>query len=374
MRARCPVARIPVGWYLSRLDDVVAASKLVDTFVASFRAPGVVVPEEQKFISEISGARHGRIRRLVNGAVAHHRTIQLEPVVRALCDEYLDPIIARGHGELVAELTAPIPINVIAQFTGVPRADWEQFRQWSDEIVSGTYPALHRNERGEGLAGAHPEFARYLDDLIAARRGQADAPDDLVTRLLQADIDGRQLTPVEVRTQIAFIILAGNETTRQLLGNLLVRLATDRALFDHLRADRSLVERAVEESLRIDPPFPMLIRNVEQPTDVFDHAMQPGEKIVFGLASANRDEAVYDDPDRFDLARANWREHVAFGAGPHVCPGASLARLEAHVLLDAVLDRIEQLTPEPGWVPRKTPVFFANGPIDLPVRVTAATR
>jgi cytochrome P450 len=372
MRARCPVARIPMGWYLARLDDVVTASKLVDTFVASFRAPGVVVPEEEKFISEIAGARHGRIRRVINGAVAHHRSARLEPFVRELCEDYLEPIVRRGHGELVAELTAPIPINVIAQFTGVPRTDWAQFRRWSDEIVSGTYPALHRNERGEGLAGAHPEFAGYIDDLIAARAASADPPDDLVTRLMDADIDGRRLSAVEVRTQLAFIILAGNETTRQLLGNLLARVATDRALFERLRDDRSLVERAVEESLRIDPPFPMLMRNVEQEATVFGPRMCPGEKVVFGLASANRDEAAYDEPDRFDLGRSNWREHVAFGAGPHVCPGASLARLEGQVLLETFLDRVAEVTPVAGWIPRKTPVFFANGPIDLPVRVVAA--
>jgi cytochrome P450 len=372
MRARCPVARIPIGWYLARLDDVVTASKLVDTFVASFRAPGVVVPEEEKFISEIAGARHGRIRRVINGAVAHHRSVRLEPFVRELCEEYLEPIVRRGHGELVAELTAPIPINVIAQFTGVPRTDWAQFRRWSDEIVSGTYPALHRNERGEGLAGAHPEFAGYIDALIAARAASGDPPDDLVTRLMDADIDGRRLSPVEVRTQLAFIILAGNETTRQLLGNLLARVAMDRALFEQLKGDRSLVERAVEESLRIDPPFPMLMRNVEQEATVFGPRMCPGEKVVFGLASANRDEAAYDEPDRFDLGRSNWREHVAFGAGPHVCPGASLARLEGQVLLETFLDRVVEVTPAPGWVPRKTPVFFANGPIDLPVRLVAA--
>jgi cytochrome P450 len=372
MRAKCPVARIPIGWYLSRLDDVVAASKLVDTFVASFRAPGVVVPEQEKFISEIAGERHGRIRRIINGAVAHHRSVRLEPFVRDLCNEYLEPIVRRGHGELVAELTAPIPINVIAQFIGVPRDDWAQFRQWSDEIVSGTYPALHRNERGEGLAGAHPEFTGYLDELIATCAASDDPPDDLVTRLMDADVDGRRLTPVEVRTQLAFIILAGNETTRQLLGNLLARLATDRALFQRLHDDRSLIERAVEESLRIDPPFPMLMRNVEHETTVFGPAMCPGDKVVFGLASANRDEAAFDGHDQFDLDRANWREHVAFGAGPHVCPGASLARLEGQVLLAAVLDQIAELTPAPGWTPRKTPVFFANGPIDLPVRIVAA--
>ena len=372
MRAQCPVARIPIGWYLARIDDVVTASKLVDTFVASFRAPGVVVPEEEKFISEIAGARHGRIRRVINGAVAHHRSVRLEPFVRELCEEYLEPIMRRGYGELVAELTAPIPINVIAQFTGVPRADWAQFRRWSDEIVSGTYPALHRNERGEGLAGAHPEFAGYIDDLIAARAASADPPDDLVTRLMDADIDGRRLSAIEVRTQLAFIILAGNETTRQLLGNLLARVATDRALFEQLQQNRSLVERAVEESLRIDPPFPMLMRNVERDATVFGPHMCPGEKVVFGLASANRDEAAFTEPDRFALDRSNWREHVAFGAGPHVCPGASLARLEGQVLLETFLDRVVQVTPEPGWVPRKTPVFFANGPIDLPVRVVAA--
>jgi len=372
MRARCPVARIPMGWYLARLGDVVTASKLVDTFVASFRAPGVVVPEEEKFVSEIAGARHGRIRRVINGAVAHHRSARLEPFVRELCEEYIAPIAQRGYGELVAELTAPIPINVIAQFIGVPRDDWTQFRQWSDEIVSGTYPALHRNERGEGLAGAHPEFAAYIDELIASRADGTDPSDDLVTRLMDADIDGRRLSAVEVRTQLAFIILAGNETTRQLLGNLLARVATDRALFDQLRADRSLVERAVEESLRIDPPFPMLMRNVEQETSVLGPRMCTGEKAVFGLASANRDEAAFDEPDRFDLGRPNWREHVAFGAGPHVCPGASLARLEGQVLLDTFLDRVVSVMPEPGWVQRKTPVFFANGPVDLPVRVVAA--
>jgi cytochrome P450 len=372
MRAQCPVARIPIGWYLSRLDDVISASKMVDTFVASFRAPGVVVPEEEKFVSEIAGARHGRIRRVINGAVAHHRSVRLEPFVRQLCEEYLEPIVRRGHGELVAELTAPIPINVIAQFTGVPRSDWAQFRKWSDEIVSGTYPALHRNERGEGLSGAHPEFAGYIDELIAVRAASSDPPDDLVTRLLDVDIDGRRLGAVEVRSQIAFIILAGNETTRQLLGNLLARLATDRSLFEQLQRDRSLVERAVEESLRIDPPFPMLLRNVERETGALGPPMCPGEKAVFGLASANRDEGAYDEPDRFTLDRPNWREHVAFGAGPHVCPGASLARLEGQVLLETFLDRVAAVTPEPGWVQRKTPVFFANGPIDLPVRIVAA--
>jgi cytochrome P450 len=371
LRAECPVAPIALGWYLARLDDVVSAGRHVDTFVASFRAPGVEVPEEQKFISEIVGQRHDRIRRIINGAVGHHRSMQIEPTVRELCETHLESITQRGYGELVAELTAPLPIEVIANFVGVPREDWSMFRQWSDDIVSGTYPILHRNERGEGLAGAHPEFTAYIDRLIAERTGRADAPDDLVTRLLRGDADGRHLSPVEIRTQLAFIVLAGNETTRQLLGNLLVRVVTDTELFDALQRDRSLVERAVEESLRIDPPFPMLLRNVAQPTSMFGTAMTPGQKVVFGLASANRDEHHFADPDVFDLTRPGWREHLAFGTGPHVCPGASLARLEGRVLLETFLDRVARAEPEPGWQFRKTPVFFSNGPVDLPVRVIA---
>ena len=160
-------SRVPVGWYLSKHDDVVAASRDTDVFVASFRAPGVVVPDEEKFISEISEPRHGRVRRVVNGALAPHRSSRLEPFVRELCREQLRPIVARGHGDLVGEYAVPIPINVIAHLLGVPPADWAQFQAWSDDITHGTYPALHRNERGEGLAGAHPEFSAYLDALIA---------------------------------------------------------------------------------------------------------------------------------------------------------------------------------------------------------------
>jgi hypothetical protein len=370
LRAGCPVARIPAGWYLARQDDVLEAARLVDTFVASFREPGVVVPEEEKFINEIAEPRHGKIRKIVNATVAHHKSMRVEPFVRSLCEEYLAPILERGHGELIGEFVAPVPVNVISHLIGVPREDWLQFRLWSDEVVEGTYPTKYRNERGEGLAGAHPEFTAYIDALIATRADDTDRPDDLVTRLMTTEIDGQRLTPVEVRTQLVFLIISGNETTRHLISNLLATVALRPELFARLAADRSLVERAVEESLRFDPPIHLLLRNVVEDTDVFGPHMCPGEKIVFGIASANRDESKYDDPDEFRLDRGNWREHVSFGGGSHVCPGSSLARLEARVALETVLDLVGTLEPEPGWVRDKTSVFWANGPTHLPVRVT----
>ena len=162
MRRECPVARIPVGWFLSRQAEVLEAVRQVDTFVASFRAPGVVVPEDEQFINEIVEPRHSRVRKIINASVAYHKAMRLEPFIRDLCDEYLDPLIGRGHGDLVADFVVSIPVNVIAHLIGVPRHDWQRFWHWSDEVVEGTYPTEYRNERGEGLAGAHPEFTELL--------------------------------------------------------------------------------------------------------------------------------------------------------------------------------------------------------------------
>jgi cytochrome P450 len=370
MRTECPVARIPVGWYLSTQADVLEAVRRVDTFVASFRSPGVVVPEEEQFINELAEPHHTRVRKVINASVAYHKAMQIEPFIRQLADEYLDPIIGRGGGDLVTDFVVSIPVNVIAHLIGVPRGDWRRFWHWSDEVVEGTYPTEYRNERGEGLAGAHPEFTAYVDRLIADRRVEPDPPDDFLSRLIATEVEGRHLSDVEIRTQLVFLIISGNETTRHLIANLLATVATRPDVFAALKADRSLVDRAVEESLRVDPPIHILLRNVAADTDVLGPAMCEGEKIVFGLASANRDERVHEDPDEFRLDRSNWREHVAFGGGPHVCPGSALARLEAKVVLETVLDRVDTLEVEEGWHWRKTPVFWGNGPVDLPVRLT----
>ncbi len=370
LRAECPVARTPTGWYLTKFDEVLDATKDVETFVSSFRDPGVVVPEEEKLISEIAEPRHGKVRRIINATVAHHKSMRAEPFVRDLCHQYLDPILERGHGELVAEFITPVPINVISHLIGVPADDWAQFHAWTDEVVNGTYSRTNRNERGEGLAGAHPEFCAYIDALIADRRASDEAPDDLVTRLIATEIEGHRLTDVEIRTQLAFLIMSGNETTRHLIGNLLWRIISDPGLFATLKANRGLCERAVEESLRLDSPVHMLLRDCTADTDVFGVPMNQGDKIVFGVSSANRDEDYFDDPDQFRLDRERPKDHVAFGGGPHICPGASLARLEGRVALEVFLDRVAAAELAPGCIRKKTPVFWANGPDRLDAFLT----
>ncbi len=374
-RQTCPVAKTASGAvYLARHDDVLAATRDVGSFVSSFREAGVIVPEDEKLISEIAEPRHGQVRRIINSAIAAHRIGRMEPFIRDLCVERLAPVVERGGGELVNEVIAPVPIIVVAHLIGVPPGDWEQFRAWSDEVVEGTYATKNRTDRGEGLTGGHPEFAAYLDARIAECRGALDPPDCLLTKLVNTEIDGHRLTDVEVRTQAFFLVISGNETTRHLIGNLLHAMASDPALYRRLKDEPALIAIAVEESLRLESPVHMLMRNCMGDKEIRGVSLSAGDKVIFGISSANRDETVFDQPDDFRLDRPDPRAHVAFGGGPHVCPGASLARLEARVMLEVFCDLVGEVALAPGHVRHKVPVFWANGPAALPVTIVARSR
>jgi cytochrome P450 len=376
LRAECPVSQTASGaWFLARYDDVLAATKDLDAFQASFREPGVVVPPEEQLISEIPEPRHGKIRRIINSAIAQHRIGRVEPFARELCNQLLDGLLAAGGGDLVAEYVTPIPATVIAHLLGADPADYPRFAEWSDVVVQSTYATKNKREDGidgEGLAGVAPEFTAYLDGMIAERRDAADPPDDFVTRLLRTDVDDQRLTDLEMRTQLAFLLIAGNETTRHLIGNLLETMCAQPELLEQVRSDRELVATAVEESLRHDPPIHVLMRDCPHGATVDGTAIPAGTKAAFGLASANRDEHMYDDPDAFRLDRPSARDHLAFGGGPHICPGATLARLEGRVALDVFLDRVASARLADGYTREPVPVFWANGPRTLPVTLTPA--
>jgi cytochrome P450 len=373
LRAERPVHRTPNDiFYLALQEDVLAATRAVLTFRSSFREPGVVVPPEEMLISEIPEPRHGRMRKIVNSAVAAHRLGRVEPVLRELTAQLLERALEKGGGELVSELITPIPTSVIAHLLGVPPSDWALWAQWSDEVVRGDYPAKNRSIRGEGLAGGHPEFASYIDEQIARRRKASDPPDDFMTRLLTTEVDGLRLTDVEARTLIAFLLISGNETTRHLLGNLVHRMAVEPETYAAIRANRSLVSNAVEESLRLDPPVAVLMRVSCEDTEVRGVPIPNGSRVAFGIASANRDESCYEDPNRFRLDRRDPKAHVAFGGGPHVCPGSALARLEGRVLLDLFAERVAEIRLPAGFHREKVPVFWADGPVALPAELARA--
>ncbi len=372
LRAEQPISKTSTGaWFIAKQDDLIAATKEVEVFRASMRDPGVVVPPEEMLISEIPEPRHGEVRKIVNSAVAAHRLGRVEDFTRTLANELFGAAIERRHVELVREVVMPIPTSVIAVLLGAPPEDYQLWADWSDEVVQGDYPRFNRNERGEGLAGAHPEFTRYVDEMIAARKADPDPPDDFTTRLLRTKVEGLSLSDVELRTALVFLLISGNETTRHLISNLLYRVASQPELLATLHERPDLIPNAVEESLRVDTVVTNLVRTVCRDTVFRGHSMREGDRILFGVASANRDEEVYEDPETFRLDRPKPKAHVAFGGGPHVCPGASLARLEARVVLEVAVERLARIELDPDFVWEKVPVFWANGPARLPATLVA---
>ena len=273
LRADCPVSKTASGaYFLARHDDVLAATKNIDAFQASFREPGVVVPPEEQLISEIPEPRHGKIRRIINSAIAQHRIGRVEPFApRAL------PRAARRHRRARRRRSRGRVRDADPGHgdRAPPRVRIPRITHTLRRVVRRRR-AVHLRRRRTGARtattarawpGVAPEFTAYLDAMIAERKASADPPDDFVTRLLHTEVDGRRLTDLEMRTQLAFLLMSGNETTRHLIGNLLETVCTDPALFARLRADRDLVPTVVEESLRHDPPIHVLMRDCLRDAD-----------------------------------------------------------------------------------------------------------
>jgi cytochrome P450 len=368
LRRTCPIAKTPDGtWYLARHADVVTASRDVDRIESAFLAPDGADIDTQ-FLPFISEPEHGRVRRVINAAIATHRLSRIEAPLRALCDDLLQPILASGHGDLGADFIAPIPAAGIGYLLGLPDDHQPRFIEWAHGLFGGSVLGDADSARRSRIAMR--EISAYLDDEIAARMSAAEPPDDFITRLATTEVAGNRLSPIACRTQLIFLLVAGTETTRNLLANAVLRLATEPALFARLQQRPDDVVPFIEESLRLDPPLTFLLRQCTEPVRIADVDFDAGTHLAFGLAAANRDEAVFDEPDVFDVDRANARSHLAFGDGPHICPGAALARLEARVAIQALLANATSITLDDDFVYEKTPVPFTNGPVSVPVHLT----
>jgi cytochrome P450 len=371
LRRECPISRTPTGtWYLARHADVAAASRDVERIESAFLAADGADIDTQ-FLPFISEPEHGRVRRVINAAIATHRLSRIDPPLRALCGLLLDQVVDAGQGDLGESYIAPIPAAGIGYLLGLPDDHQRRFIEWAHGLFGGS--VLGDAESARRSRRAMREISAYLDDEIAARLASADPPDDFITRVVDTEVAGIRLAPVACRTQLIFLLVAGTETTRNLLANTMLRLASAPELFARLRAERDDVVPFIEESLRVDPPLTFLLRQCKESVSIGGCDFDEGENVAFGLAAANRDEAVFDRPDEFDIDRANVRSHLAFGTGPHICPGAALARLEARIAIEVLLDRVDTIELDPSFRYQKTPVPFTNGPVSLPVRVTRRT-
>ncbi len=373
MRAEAPVHEAAGGQrFAVGQKAVVDGLGSVESFVGSFGNTGEAA-EEDTVMAAIPEPRHGKIRKLFNSALAHHHASQVEPFVRGYSAQCLDRSLVtaarEGEVEIMESFARRIPSAVIAKVLGIPDDRTDDFARWSDEILSSQGVD---DEASLPLGMLHPEFGAYLKEQIAIRVDAEEPPDDVITRLLEAEVEGERLSQRAVLTQTIFLIIAGNETTRNLIGNLIHRLSADPKLYQQIQDDRSLVAPLIEESLRVDSPVQLLARTCTQDVEIDGVQIKRGDRVLYSIASANRDESVYPDADQFRLDRPRPRDHVAFGTGPHVCPGAFLARMEAQIAVETLLDRVARLELAPGYVFDPNPVFWANGPQTL--RVTLEPR
>jgi cytochrome P450 len=282
---------------------------------------------------------HTRLRSLVSQAFTPRIIRRLEPRMHEIARELMDTALAAGEVDFVQAMTYPLPVIVIAEIIGVPPEDRAQFKQWSDEAVANLGNALFtppNEERLRALVTLFGDMGAYFSRLADERRRQPR--EDLLTGLVQAEIEGSKLTHQEMITMLVLLLVAGNETTTSLIGNTVLELLDHPDELARLRADRTLLPTAIDEVMRFSSPVQLDPRRATRRVELRGEAIEPGQLVVSWLGSANRDEEIFTDPERFDTGRADNR-HIGFGFGIHYCLGANLARLEAQVALAALLDR-----------------------------------
>jgi hypothetical protein len=275
---------------------------------------------------------HTRLRRLVAKAFTPRVIAALEPRIRQVVAELFAGFADNGRFDVVGELAYPLPVRIIGELLGVPYADHERLVGWSRLLVRGLDPAMALTDPAEtaSILAAQFEFGEYFTALIAARR--AAPGDDLLSRLVLIEEQGDQLTEAELVSTCILLLVAGHETTANLIANGVLALLRHPDQLAALKADPTLVAGAIEEVLRYDPPVQLTTRVVRQPTRFGDVDVPTDGVLLLLLAAANRDPAVFAEPDRFDITR-DAHQHLSFAAGAHFCLGAGLARLEASVAL-----------------------------------------
>ena len=333
LRERSPLARYPGRdlWVLSRYADVQAAVRDPATWSsARGTVPSGFVPAKPMLITQ-DPPRHTRLRKAVQRAFTPRRVAALEPRIRAFARELIADFPDTGTLDLFEAYTNPLPIFVISELLGVDRERREMFTRAGDAIIHG-----QNDPDSPRLAAAQEELFGYLASVVPERRARPG--DDLMSVLLHASGEGEALDEEELLGFCGLLLLAGTETTTMSLTSSLVLMDRRPEVRETLRAQPDLWPRAIEEFLRFDSPVQGQTRSLLRDVEVLGRKLREGERVHLLYASANRDERVFPDPDRFDLEREP-NNHLAFGFGIHFCLGASLARLELRVALQELLAR-----------------------------------
>lgn len=324
----------PPFYTLSRHADVEAALRDIKVFSSEFgQGPRFTPPAGM--LSD--PPQHTFFRGLLQQAFTPKMVGTLAGRVQELADELLDELEGRDEFDLHDDYAFPLPVIIVSELLGIPEGDIHLFKRWSDSSVEAM--------GSEDPTPFEPDLAAmnaYVMEQIAERRAAKNPNDDLITKLVLAEDDGQSLDDEDILRAITQLLVGGNETTTSLITNAVWRLQQNRDLWDRLVADPSLVERAMDESLRYDPPVLGLYRNTTQDVEVHGERIPANAKVMLHYAAANRDPEVYDNPHEFSLDRQP-RRHLAFGLGVHFCLGAELARLEGRTAVATLVRRLPNL-------------------------------
>jgi cytochrome P450 len=361
MRHSNPVAHIQMmsreSWVVTRYQDVWTVLRDGETY--SSRANAEVSRFMGRTILEMDGREHGRHRALISSIFQSRAIDLLEPVIESLVHARIDRFAAAGRADLVADLTTVFPVEVIAHIVGVPGTDYARFMRWSLDLI-----AFSKDPK-RGLE-ASASLRDYLLPIV--RQHRADPRDDVIGRLVTGTVEGVGLSDEEVISFLRLLLPAGAETTSRLMGSMFFALLVERDRLERVRHDRGLVPWAIEETLRWETPVLFVARQTTRPTEIAGEPIDAGKMVSAVIASGNRDETHFPDPDRFDLDRRA-DDHLSFGFGRHFCLGYHLAKMEARLALGAVLDRLPGLRLDPdAEAPRITGLAFRS-PQALRVRV-----
>ena len=370
-RQTSPVFRIPPpfdAWAVFDYETVKRAFGDASVFSSEVNAP------RHWFLFQ-DAPRHTKQRALISRGFTPRMVAGLEPRIREISRSLLDKVVSRGEMDMAADFAVPLPMIVISELIGIPADDWTRYTRWVEGILALSHTRSGEAAKAEGMSKFRTvaaEMSEYVGQMIASRR--ANRRDDLLTRLVEAEVDGERLTHEEILGFFQLLILAGQETTTNLINNAILCLTEHPDQLARLRVDpERLLPRAIEEVLRYRPPFLWLMRTPRRDVELHGQTIPAGALVLLMVASANRDGAQFPDPDRFDITR-DPNPHLAFGHGSHFCLGAPLSRLEARIALADVLARLPDLrrpSDEP-WEPRQA--LHVYGPTRLPVRFTPVAK
>ena len=317
-------------WIISRHEDVLRALKDHKQFSSSAFAESEQSAVALPLLSD-DPPRHTKLRALVNRAFTSRTLKDIETDINTLSRSLVKAMSIGTPVDIAEAFTIQLPVAVISQMMGIPVERGDDFKRWSDALT-GTSEAANMEERMPDII----EMAAFFSALIPQRR--ANPGEDLISKVVNAEVDGEQLSDEDITGFCMLIMIAGNETTTNLLSNLLHYAASNPGLWEELRSDRSKIDAAVEEILRYDAPVQFVFRTVTEDMNLHGQTLSAGDIAILLMGSANRDTAQHEAPDEFRLDRAP-NSHLTFGHGIHFCIGAPLGRMEARIGLEALLDR-----------------------------------